>query len=201
MATNWKSLEDHVRGIATLRWTAVCKPEHIDGVDFDGVCRISPDELVLIEITKERTLQKVRDDLNKIIPTKLRLASQGLICRAFVVLEAEPTDSMVEAGRSNHITVCSSTEFERAYFDFANYDALRSQLPFGSAINSKTGQNDSRTFIPVNYIDREKDKKYSIHEISHVLQKGGHVVLSGDYGTGKSRCVREIYNLLGPVHI
>jgi hypothetical protein len=196
MTNTWKTLEDHVRGIATLRWTSVCKPEHIDGVDFDGVCRVSSDELVLIEITKERNLQKVRDDLNKIIPTKLRLSAQGLICRAFVVLEGEPTDSMVEAGRSSHVTVCSSTEFERAYFDFKNYNTLRSALPFGSAVDSKTGANDSRAFIPVKYNDREKDKDFSIQGISALLQKGGHVILAGDYGTGKSRCVREIYNLL-----
>ena len=68
MTTNWKALEDYVRGVAALRWSVPCRPEHIDGVDFDGVCRISEDELVLIEITTERTLQKVRDDINKIKP-------------------------------------------------------------------------------------------------------------------------------------
>lgn len=196
MTTSWKSLEDYVRGIATLRWTAVCKPEHIDGVDFDGVCRVSSDELVLIEITKERNLQKVRDDLNKIMPTKLRLATQGLICRGFVVLESEPTDSMVEAGRNSHITICSAGEFERAFFDFQSYNKLRSELPFGSAVDSKTGSNDSRAFIPVKYIDLERDRNFRIDSIAAMLQRGSNIVLSGDYGTGKSRCVREVYNLL-----
>ncbi len=196
MSTTWRSLEDHVRGIATLRWTVTCNPEHIDGVDFDGVCWVSPDELILIEITKERNLQKVRDDLNKIIPTKLRLATQGLICRGFIVLESKPTDSMVEAGRKSHITVCSAGDFEKAFFDFQSYDALRSALPFGSAVDSKTGSNDPRAFIPVDYIDLERDRKYKINAIAALLQRGSRIVLSGDYGTGKSRCVREVYNLL-----
>lgn len=196
MTKNWKSLEDYVRGMAALRWNVPCRSEHIDGVDFDGVCRVSPDELVLIEITTERTLQKVRDDLNKIKPTKLRLATEGLICRGFVVLEAEPTDSMVEAGRSSHIRVCSASEFERDFFDFPNYDTLRSKLPFGSAVDSVTGSNDSRKFIPVNYIDLEKDKKLKIEAISKMLQRGENIVLTGDYGAGKSRCVKEVYNLL-----
>ena len=117
MATNWKSLESHVRGIATLRWNAPCRAEHIDGVDFDGVVRVSADEIIIIEITKERTLQKVRDDLNKIMPTKVRLATQGIICRAYVVLEEEPTLSMTEAGKAAHITVCSSEDFERSFFE------------------------------------------------------------------------------------
>lgn len=193
MTRTWKSLEDHVRGVATLRWANVCRPEHIDGVDFDGVCHVSADEVVIIEITKERTLQKVRDDLNKIIPTKIRLATNGLICRGFVVLESDPTDSMVEAGRNSHITVCSAADFERAFFDFKSYDALRNELPFGSAIDSKTGANDKREFIPVKYIDTEKSKSFTISELTALLQRGAHVVLSGDYGTGKSRCVREVY--------
>lgn len=196
MNTTWKSLEDHVRGIASLRWTVACKAEHIDGVDFDAVCRVSADELIIIEITKERNLQKVRDDLNKIIPTKLRLASQGLICRGYVVLESQPTESMVEAGQKSHITVCSAAEFERAFFDFKSYDTLRSALPFGSAVDSKTGTNDPRAFIPVKYIDLEKDKDFTIEGMASLLQRGAHVVLSGDYGTGKSRCVREVYNRL-----
>lgn len=196
MTTNWKSLEDYVRGVASLKWSVPCKPEHINGVDFDGVCRVSADELILIEITTERTLQKVRDDLNKIMPTKLRLATEGLVCRGFVVLDAEPTNSMVEAGRSSHITVCSALEFERTFFDFPSYNSLRSNLPFGSAIDSKTGANDARRFIPVEYVEREKSKKFKVEAIAKQLQRGTKVVLSGDYGTGKSRCVNELFSLL-----
>ncbi|QPR32823.1 hypothetical protein I6G96_17800 [Delftia acidovorans] len=196
MNTTWKSLEDLVRGIASLRWASVCIPEHIDGVDFDGVCRVASDEIVLIEITKERTLQKVRDDLNKILPTRMRLATNGIICRAFIVLEEAPTDSMVEAGKNNHITVCSAADFQRAFFDFKSYNTLRSDLAFGSAVDSKTGENDIRKFIPVNYIETDKRKTISIDGIVSLLQQKNHIVLSGDYGTGKSRCAREVYTKL-----
>lgn len=196
MSTNWKNLEDYVRGIASLKWSAPCIPEHIDGVDFDGVCRVSHDELVLIEITTERTLEKIRDDLNKIKPTKLRLATEGLICRGFIVLDKEPTNSMVEAGEQSHIKVCSAENFERTFFDFRTYETLRNEIPFGSAINSKTGINDEREFIPVKYIDQDRDKHYQIDSISKLLQKGSSIILTGDYGTGKSRCVRELFHTL-----
>lgn len=196
MSESWKSLEDYVRAIAALRWGAPCKPEHIDGVDFDGVVRVSADELVLIEITKERDLDKVRSDLNKIKPTKLRLATEGLICRAFVVLDSEPTNSMDEAGRNSHITVCSASEFGRNFFDFQGYDALRKNFPFGSAVDSQTGANDSREFIPVDYHELVRGKTYKLENIAMQLQRGANIVLTGDYGTGKSRCVREIYEIL-----
>ena len=196
MSTTWKSLEDYVRQIAELRWHVPCKPEHIDGVDFDGVSRISPDEIVLIEITKERTLQKVRDDLNKIKPTKLRLATEGLICRGFIILEEEPTASMIEAGQTSHIKVCSAQEFQRSFFDFLNYDSLRNRRPFGSAVDSKTGANDLRGFIPVSYTELEKDKIFKIENIAKSLQRGNNIILTGDYGAGKSRCISELYQLL-----
>ncbi|EXI68638.1 MAG: hypothetical protein AW08_00950 [Candidatus Accumulibacter adjunctus] len=196
MSTSWKSLEEYVRGMAALRWASPCRPEHVDGVDFDGVVRVSDDELVLIEITKERDLDKVRTDLNKIQPTKLRLATQGLICRGFVVLEAQPTPSMKEAGRASHITVCAAEDFAAGYFDFRSYDQLRRHLPFGSAVDSRTGANDSRPFIAVNYIDVVREKHFSFHQIARQLQRAKRVVLTGDYGTGKSRCVREVYQFL-----
>jgi hypothetical protein len=196
MSTKWKSLEDYVRSIAELRWNVACNPEHIDGVDFDGVCRVSADELVLIEITTERNLSKVRRDLNKIIPTRNRLAANGEICRGFIVLDEQPTNSMIEAGQKVHIAVCSADDFERSFFDFQSYISLRSKIPFGSAVNSETGKTDTRSFISVNYTDQESSKNYKISEIAQFLQRGGRVVLTGDYGTGKSRCVLEVFDFL-----
>lgn len=86
MSRNWKQLEDHVRGIAELRWKTACKPEHLHGVDVDGVVRVSDSEIVLIEITKERNLEKVRSDLNKLLPIRTNLSVQGIICRCYIVL-------------------------------------------------------------------------------------------------------------------
>ena len=185
-----------MRALATLRWAAPCLPEHIDGVDFDGVVRISSDELVLIEITKERDLAKVRSDINKILPTKIRLGTQGLICRAFVILEEEPTSSMREAGAKSHISVISSSEFEITFFDFNSYNKLRTPLPFGSAVDSKTGENDSTAFVPVRYVDDSGSESFSVPDLVKKLIQGTRVALTGDFGTGKSRCVREVYGEL-----
>lgn len=196
MRGNWKTLEDHVIGIASLRWGVACGPEHIDGVDFDCVVRVSREEIILIEITKERTLEKVRADINKISPTKLRLATQGIICRGFVILENEPTNSMTEAGNSAFISILSSESFEKSFFDFNGYSKLREKLPFGSAIDSKTGENDKRLFIPVAYSDAESPTRYKVSDLSNRLLKGTQITLTGDFGTGKSRCVREVYEEL-----
>lgn len=193
---SWKNLEDRVRDIASLKWNAPCRPEHLDGVDFDSVCRINEGELIILEVTKEKNLDKVRRDINKIFPTKTRLMSRGVICRAFIVLEEEPTDSMVEAGVSTHITVCSIEAFEKLFFNFQGYTSLRKKSPFGSAVNSKTGSNDERVYIGVDYVNADTGQIYDIRAITKKLQKGESVVLLGDYGTGKSRCVRELFEIL-----
>ncbi len=196
MNKSWKNLEDHVRGVASLRWNTTCQAEHIDGVDFDAVVRLSDEELILIEITEERTLEKVRADIAKILPTKIRLGTTGLICRAFVVLDEAPTLSMVEAGKKAHITVTSSHEFERAFFDFSAYRALRLKLPFGSAVDSKTGENDKRQFIPVRYDESGGSAVLTVTDLAAKLIRGTKIALTGDFGTGKSRCVHEVFSLL-----
>lgn len=196
MTKTWKSLEDYVRAIAALRWGAPCRAEHINGVDFDGVLRLSDDEIIIVEITEERSLAKVRDDLNKILPTKIRLATEGLICRGYIVIEDEPTSSMKEVGQASHIHVCSAKEFGDQLFDFQTYNALRIKSPFGSAVDSKTGENDLREFVHVNYLDSIRNKLYDVADIAAKLKRGANIVLTGDYGTGKSRCVREVYEVL-----
>lgn len=196
MAKSWADLEDRVRAIAELRWNSKCVPEHIDGVDFDGVVRISRGELVIIECTEERNLDKVRADLNKIIPLRTKLALTGVICRCYIVLAGIPTLSMREAGESQNIDVCSVDEFERDLFDFPSYVNLRQSRQFGSAVDPKTGTTDERPFITVGYVDKEKGSTLNTVDVVNDLIKRRRIVLIGDYGTGKSRCVREVFRTL-----
>lgn len=196
MSTSWKNLEDHVRALASLQWKNPCNPEHIDGVDFDGVVRVSSDEIILIEITKERTLEKIRNDINKLAPVRLNLLTRGIICRCYIVLSEEPTNSMTELGEKSHIKVCSISDFEKNFFDFPAYCSLRNNLPFGSAVDSKTGGNDQREFISVRYEESEGSNKFTIENIVTKLLRGGKVALVGDFGAGKSRCVKEVHTHL-----
>lgn len=192
----WRSFEDRVRLIASLRWKGACVSEHIHGVDFDGVCRPSPDEIVVIEMTTERTLEKVRGDVNKILPFKIKQLNDGVLCRGYVVLQEEPSRSMREFGRESRVSVCSLAEFEAEFFDFSSYKALREGIAFGSAIDSRTGENDPRSFVQVRYAQDGARDDLSIVDIANKLIRGERLVLTGDYGTGKSRCVREVFSVL-----
>jgi hypothetical protein len=190
---SWVKHQDHVCEIARIKWNANCGPEHIDGVDFDLVVRISRGELILIECTEERDIDKIRKDINRINPVRMKFLINGIICRAFIVLSKDPTAQMVETGEASNITVCSITQFENEFFNFGEYMSLRSNYPFGSAVDPKTGATDQHIYVPVNYFDVNRDREFNVSSIVSDLISRKKIILTGDYGTGKSRCIKEIF--------
>lgn len=196
MATSWKVFEDYVRAIATLKFGHPCQSEHVSGVDLDGVIHISGDELVLVEITENLTLQKVREDITKVSAVRTAQLLSGVSCKAFLVLDGEPTPSMTELGTQSHVTVLSAKQFENMFFNYESYVRLRQEQPFGSAVDSETGKNDPRKYVGVSFNEKHSTKTYDVASVCKELIKGHKLVVTGDYGTGKSRLVREVFERL-----
>jgi len=197
MAISWKSLEDTVRSIASIKWKALAVPEHLAGVNFDAVVRPSSDELILIEVSKRNDLQKVRDDIVKINSHRLHSLSDGVLVRGYVLLESEPTTSMLETGEANKVKVMSVNTFINEFFQYDAYIRLRSSQPFGSALNPMTGEPDTVGYIPVNYYMSDRDdESFDANRISNLVSNGKKIILVGDYGTGKSRCTQKIFEIL-----
>lgn len=192
---SWKQLEDYTRSLASIIWKRPAAPERIGGVNFDAVVHISEEEMVLIEITEEFSLAKVRGDISKISALKMKYASDGVFVRAFIIIAKEPTPGMIELAREVKITVISIDDFIKKAFDYSSYANLRNQVAFGSAINPTTGEADKHEYIPVIYTDETGRKKLNLEDICDKLSRGEKIVLLGDYGTGKSRCTMEIFNL------
>lgn len=74
------------------------------------------------------------------------------------------------------------------YFAYDNYLTMRRQKPFGSS-----GQE---AYVRVTYHNKRDGKELSVKDIAGLLKKGGKVILEGASGTGKSRCVREVFEIL-----
>ena len=74
------------------------------------------------------------------------------------------------------------------YFAYDNYLTMRRQKPFGSS-----GQE---AYVRVTYHNKRDGKELSVEDIAGLLKKGGKVILEGASGTGKSRCVREVFEIL-----
>jgi len=196
MNTSWKTLEESVRAIASIKWNTVAVPEHLGGVDFDAVLRPNSDEIILIEITKRDSLGKVRDDIIKINSYRLQMLAQGVFVRGYMIVEDEPTSSMIETGTHNKVKVMAVHTFLNEFFQYDGYIAARLRAAFGSAINPITGLPDQVQYVPVAYTRDDDGETLGIGEIADCLRDGERVILIGDYGTGKSRATQNIFSHL-----
>lgn len=193
---NWQSLEKHIKELCQIMWQCPFQHDRIDGVNFDTVGRISEEEIIIVETTKEFSLEKVRGDVAKFSALKLRMAASHIILRAFIVLERTPTQGMLDIAKGSKVQILSVHDFINKAFDYTSYKAARNQATFGSSIDPITGLPDNNRYTPVNYFSDNEVKRFTINEICEQLKRKGKVILLGDYGTGKSRCVREAFSIL-----
>ena len=68
--SSWKSLESRVREIASYIWNAPAEPEELHGVKVDAVLKLEHDRWILVEVTENRSLEKLRNDLSKFAAVK-----------------------------------------------------------------------------------------------------------------------------------
>lgn len=196
MDKSWRNLEHYVRHLGQIIWNKSLLPERICGVNFDAVTWLSDEEIVLIEITEEYNLDKIRTDTAKIAAVKLQFAAQSIVARAYIVLKDEPTAGMLDIAKGHKIQVISIKTFASQAFDFEAYKLIRGSASFGSAIDPITGEPDVNAYIPVTYLTEDRVRSITIEKIAEGLIKKKRTVLLGDYGTGKSRCVQEVFRIL-----
>lgn len=103
---------------------------------------------------------------------------------------------MIDAGKATNIAVMTFGDFARIFFDFQRYKLARLAAPFGSAINPVTGEADDTEYVPVRYSVDGENKDFGSKDISELLKNGHKIILLGEYGSGKSRCIRETFKIL-----
>lgn len=192
---NWAEFEHSVRQYAQYIWNRPASSDRIAGVNFDCVVKISDIEIIAIEITKNKTLDKIREDVGKIQTIRMSMMMKNIMVRPYIICDFHPTQGMKDAGKENYIEVISFDEFRRMFFDFPTYKSIRSVKQFGSAVDPTTGENDETAYTPVGY-ELLTGNEISAKEISEKIIKGDKIVLLGDYGSGKSRCFKEVFHLL-----
>jgi hypothetical protein len=194
--SNWIELEKNVKKIAQLKWNCTANPETINGVNFDCVLKPDSDRWIIIEVTENQTLFKVRTDIAKHAACKFALISKGIHITNYIVLKEEPTLSMHMTGKENHVKVLSYKTFSNEFIDFQSYSHIRSQKIFGSSVNPFSGRVDEMKYTPVNYEYISQKRKVLLKGITKQLLNNKNIVLLGNYGTGKSRCIRELFQQL-----
>lgn len=193
--SNWESLEQSVRQYAEYIWSRPAIADRIGGVNFDCVLKISDIETVVIEITENRTLDKIRSDVAKIQSVRMSMMAKNIMVRPYIICNFPLTQGMKDAGKENHIEVISFDDFRKMFFDFPTYHNVRSIKQFGSAIDPLTGENDKAIYTPVGY-ELANKTEINAADVAQKIINNEKIVLLGDYGTGKSRCFREVFHIL-----
>lgn len=101
----WKELEEHVRDLASCHWASKANPETINGVSFDCVIKKRSDYWIIIEISKEETLDKLRTDIAKFAAVRAYLFSQSIYAESYFVCN-HPTEQMRVTGEGNSLLQC-----------------------------------------------------------------------------------------------
>jgi len=193
--SSWKKLEEEVRQYAQYIWNRKAEPDRLAGVNFDCILTLSEIEKVVVEVTENNSLDKIRGDISRIQIIRTKMMAENIMVRPYIVCDFQPTQGMKDAGKENYIEVLSFSDFRKKFFDFETYKHVRSNQTFGSAVDPITGENDEAIYTPVGY-EIINSNEVNAEELAQHIVDGKKIILLGDYGTGKSRCFREVFNIL-----
>ena len=191
----WQKLEAVVRSGAEAKFGARARAETIAGVKCDCVIDLENGSIILIEISKEQTLEKLRTDLAKFNSLRPYYFQRNIFPRCYFITSGNPTEALIESGKANNVDVQSIGQFLNYLFGTLRYSTIRKTKPFGSAIDIYSGEPDFTRYVQVNYFD-ENGGAYNTRKIAQELLANRTIVLIGDYGAGKSRCVKEVFDVL-----
>lgn len=64
---DWSDLENSVREIASIRYARPCEKIRLEtGVAHDCVLKLDENHWIIVEITKNKNLDKIRGDVNRL---------------------------------------------------------------------------------------------------------------------------------------
>lgn len=193
---SWQEFEINVKTLSSFIWSCNAINETINGVKFDCVLKPKENYWIIIEITEDESLAKVRTDIAKFSTCRQFLFSQNIYPELFLVMRDEPTETMQTTGSGCFVKVLSYDSFSKQFIDYPSYVYARQQKAFGSSVNPLSGQPDNNDYTPVFYQNLRTKKDVTLKEIAKCISDGKRLILFGNYGTGKSRCIRELFSYL-----
>ncbi len=191
----WQDLEKLVRKVAEAKFSATARAEDIAGVKCDCVLHLGDGSVILIEVSRQTTITKLREDLAKFNVLRPHFFEKNVFPKCFFIALKDPSPALIESGKSNYVKVFSIEQFLNAMMGVSDYVHHRQNLPFGSAIDLYSGEPDQTKYVQVSYFTKG-GRGFDAEQIASELIQGRTIVLIGDYGSGKSRCVKEIFAVL-----
>lgn len=169
-----------------------------DGREYDGTF-FTETLIVCIEATTSRSEKKALSDGNKLKTRVDRLMARypdrGV--RGYFITQEEPQPAQRQVIRnlSSSLIAMSFAEFTRRLFDRSEYLASRKDYAFGSARDPEDGSLDVRDkYIQMSLLELpNRTRAWSAEQALEELDKGRRILLTGEYGIGKSMTLREVF--------
>jgi len=176
--------------------------EIVDGRERDGIFETEECHH-FVEATVSRSNKKAFDDcikLKGLIEKKIKNNSGKGVRGWFVTLEEPTAEQRAVLNRpqlkdyKNFISLISFSQFQAKIIDVRNYFSLRDSHFFGSV--REPGSDEFKPtveYIDMDYVDSETQLIHSLGDFSNKLLDSEKIVILGDYGSGKSMTIREVY--------
>lgn len=200
-----KEFENEVIRIARLLWSQAefGGPTVEDARERDGVF-ITDDFVYLIECTTSRTKRKAEHDITKLVnlARRKRLEHPTKAVKGWFITAEEPTPEQRAVANAvnrngdttNLVNISSFRQLKAKIINADAYLDSRKNYPFGSMRDPASLSMDvgNVQYIQPGIISSE-GANWSIEQIIEGLQRGQRFVMTGDYGSGKSSTLREIF--------
>lgn len=175
----------------------------LDGRERDEIIDTGT-ELIVVEATQSRKLEKIEHDLKKSIALVKQLRHSPRFSeynfRIILVTSEDPTADQNAYVKSSKAgcpkEVISFTDLFSRLFDARHYIRVRGDHSFGSV---RDPANETNYKIPPSdYIatalnHESTGESIKASDLAMRLPSGGRYVIYGDYGSGKSMTLRDIY--------
>lgn len=199
ISITWQQVEKLVRAVAQAKFGAIARAEDIAGVKCDCVLHIGDGSVVLIEISKDSSLRKLRTDVAKFNVLRTHFLQQNIFPRCYFITTEDPKPSIINSAKANYVNALSIGQFLNTMLGVSDYTNLRLAKAFGSAVDLYSGEPDKSAYVDVKYY-ADTGVSYGVSDIATELISGRTIVLIGDYGSGKSRCIAELFAILAKTH-
>ncbi len=175
----------------------------LDGRERDEIIDTGT-ELVVVEVTQSRKLDKTEYDIKKSIQLVKQLRQLPRFSdynfRVLLVTSEDTTADqnayVKEAKAGCPKEIVSFTNLFSRLFDARHYIRIRGDHSFGSVrdpaneANFKLPQSD---YIPTALSRTDSGASLKASDVANQIGTGGRYVIYGDYGSGKSMTLRDIY--------
>ena len=190
----WQEVEREVRRIAEAVWAVTASPKLEGGIKCDIILKIKTNYWIMIEVSKQDKLEKLRGDITKLSSVRLGLMAKHVFCECYFITQGDHS-SLVDTGEAHTVEVYDLQTFASKFIGAREYLNERAAAPFGSAVDPDTGGVDQKTYTSISYVDN-KSNRYTEADIAKLLEEGKKILLVGEFGTGKSRCLMQVFRTL-----